>query len=94
MPEAWDRHLIPIGEWQHPRGVMHGLAHGEIRVKASEMDVMQAAEGGDEIYPDGLIVNEALQQLRQLSSEKEKPFFLAVGIIKPHLPFGGAKNIF
>ena len=23
MPESWDRHLLPAGEWQHPRGWMH-----------------------------------------------------------------------
>ena len=31
MPKAWDRHLMPVGEWEHPRGTMHGLARGEIR---------------------------------------------------------------
>ena len=41
MPNAWDRHLMPCGDWQHPRGAMHGLAHGEIRVKAGDMDVFQ-----------------------------------------------------
>ena len=31
MPDSWDRHLLPAGPWQHPRGSMHGLANGEIR---------------------------------------------------------------
>ena len=38
MPNSWDRHLLPAGPWQHPRGWMHGLANGEIRVKAGDMD--------------------------------------------------------
>lgn len=88
MPDSWDRHLLPAGDWKHPRGAMHGLAHGEIRGKAQEMDVFQSSEGGDDIYPDGLIVNESLKQLEQLTADKSKPFFLAVGIIRPHLPFG------
>ena len=88
MPGSWDRHLLPSGDWQHPRGVMHGLANGEIRKNAKDMDVYQSTEGPDEIYPDGLIVNEALDQLDQLSADQQKPFFLAVGIIRPHLPFG------
>jgi iduronate 2-sulfatase len=67
---------------------MHGLAHGEIRVNAGEMDVFQALEGPDSIYPDGVSVDEALRQLDQLSSDSPKPFFLAVGILRPHLPFG------
>jgi arylsulfatase A-like enzyme len=39
MPNSWDRHLLPAGPWRHPRGWMHGLAHGEIRIDAGEMDV-------------------------------------------------------
>ena len=51
------------------------------------MDVYQAFDGPDGAYPDGLITDETLRQLDDLSSGK-KPFFLAVGIIRPHLPFG------
>ena len=90
MPRSWDRHLLPFGDWQHPRGWMHGLANGEIRIKAGEMDVLQATEGGDEIYPDGNSINEALNQI-ELLADDEKPFFLAVGILRPHLPFGAPK---
>jgi len=91
MPLSWDRHLMPAGPWQHPRGAMHGLAHGEIRKRAGDMDVFQSVEGPDTIYPDGLTTEEALRQLDRLAqgeSEGKKPFFLAVGIIRPHLPFG------
>lgn len=94
IPKAWDKHLMPVAEWEHPRGMMHGLAHGEIRVKASDMDVYQTVEGDDTIYPDGAITSEALKQLTALSADDQKPFFLAVGIIKPHLPFGAPKRYF
>ena len=94
VPNAWDRYLMPVAEWEHPRGMMHGLAHGEIRVKSSDMDVFQTVEGDDNIYPDGAITDEALKQLRELTTSNEKPFFLAVGIIKPHLPFGAPKSYF
>jgi iduronate 2-sulfatase len=67
---------------------MHGLAFGEIRKNEGDMDVFQSAEGDDTIYPDGIITNEALNQLKLLTADKDKPFFLAVGIIRPHLPFG------
>ncbi|MCR9294486.1 MAG: sulfatase [bacterium] len=87
MPNSWDRHLLPAGAWQHPRGWMHGLAHGEIRESAESMDVYQSLEGADDIYPDGVSVAEALRQM-DLLSHQEKPFFLAVGILRPHLPFG------
>ena len=45
LPGAWDRHLMPVGSWIHPRGAMHGLANGEIRIKSDEMDVFQSTEG-------------------------------------------------
>jgi iduronate 2-sulfatase len=88
MPNSWDRHLLPAGDWQHPRGSMHGLAHGEIREQAGDMDVFQSVKGPDSIYPDGLITDEALKQMDLLGKDADKPFFLAVGIIRPHLPFG------
>ena len=69
MPDAWDRHLMPVAEWDHPRGAMHGLANGEIRLKANEMDVFQSVEGDDTIYPDGLITAEALQQMNMTMGE-------------------------
>ncbi|HSP43887.1 MAG TPA: sulfatase-like hydrolase/transferase, partial [Luteolibacter sp.] len=86
MPGAWDRHLLPAGAWKHPRGWMHGLANGEIR--GGKMDVFQALEGPDDIYPDGIMIDEALRQMQQLADDEERPFFLAVGILRPHLPFG------
>ena len=94
MPNSWDRYLMPVAEWEHPRGMMHGLANGEIREQSNKMDVFQNVEGNDTIYPDGMIMDEALKQLRDLSENQEKPFFLAVGIIKPHLPFGAPKSYF
>ncbi|MGQ9913273.1 MAG: sulfatase [Thermogutta sp.] len=87
MPFSWDRALLPVGPWQHPRGWMHGLANGEIRGDPGKMDVFQAVEGPDSIYPDGVAIPEALRQLEQLAAD-DKPFFLAVGILRPHLPFG------
>ncbi len=93
MPNSWDRHLLPAGDWQHPRGHMHGLAHGEIRKNAKDMDIYQAKNGTDKIYPDGLTIEESLKQLDQLAKD-DKPFFLAVGIIRPHLPFGAPEKYF
>ncbi len=87
MPESWDRHLLPAGDWQHPRGWMHGLANGEIRGNAKDMDVFQSVDGPDSMYPDGISVHEGVRQLTELAAA-EKPFFLAIGILRPHLPFG------
>ena len=51
------------------------------------MDVFQSVDGPDSIYPDGISVNEGIHQLNELTGA-EKPFFLAIGILRPHLPFG------
>lgn len=90
MPGAWDRHLMPTGDWLHPRGAMHGLANGEIREDVP-MKLFQSAIGDDDIYPDGLITHMSLDQLDDLAvsyKQKHEPFFLAIGWLKPHLPFG------
>ncbi|WP_372808954.1 sulfatase [Pontiella sp.] len=92
VPNAWDRHLMPVGEWETPLGAMHGLAHGKTRPrKGGSYDVFESAVGPDTIYPDGLIAEEGLRQLEELAAG-DKPFFLAIGLIKPHLPFGAPKK--
>ncbi|MDP0489845.1 MAG: sulfatase [Verrucomicrobiota bacterium JB023] len=95
MPESWDRHLMPTGPWGHPRGAMHGLANGETRqrVEKGSMAVFQSFDGPDTSYPDGLILEESLAQLEDLAAA-EDPFFLAVGFIRPHLPFGSPAKYF
>ncbi len=87
MPGSWDRHLLPAGPWKHPRGAMHGLANGEIRNNAKDMDIFQSLGESDSTHPDGLIADESIAQL-ELLAKADKPFFLAAGIIRPHLPFG------
>lgn len=86
MPGAWDRQPLPCGPWKSPEGVMHGLANGATR-DGKSYPALQAEDGPDTVYPDGLIAESALQEMDQLAAAK-KPFFLAVGLIRPHLPFG------
>ena len=92
MPNAWDRHIMPVAEWEHPRGAMHGYANGKQRIKKSgEAFLFEAVDGPDTIYPDGLIAEEGLRQLETLAAA-DTPFFLAIGLIKPHLPFGAPQK--
>lgn len=90
MPGAWDKHLMPVWEWESPRGAMHGLSFGKTR-DSNHRDVIETVDGLDNSYPDGRIAEEGLNQLEQLTASK-KPFFLAIGLIKPHLPFGVPKK--
>jgi len=51
----------------------------------------RAAEGGDDAQPDGINTNAAL---RILEKHHSKPFFLALGLHKPHDPFIAPKEYF
>ena len=46
----------------------------------------EAADAPDEAYGDGMIARKAVEDLWRLS-KRDEPFFLAVGFLKPHLPF-------
>lgn len=51
----------------------------------------ECADVPDEAYNDGQIAQRASETLQQLK-EQNKPFFLAVGFLKPHLPFNAPKR--
>ena len=48
-------------------------------------------EGHDTLYFDGITVRKSLKDLERLKSMGQ-PFFLAVGFLKPHLPFNAPKK--
>lgn len=54
----------------------------------------EAADVGDAAYPDGLNTLFAVQELSRLSRNKDKPFFLALGLYKPHLPWNAPKKYY
>ncbi len=41
----------------------------------------------DTAYADGRVANHAIERLRTLKEQSEKPFFMAVGFVRPHMPF-------
>lgn len=49
----------------------------------------ESPDVGDKGYPDGWIAEHAVQLLNEL---KDEPFLLAVGFMKPHLPFNAPKK--
>lgn len=51
----------------------------------------ECADVPDETYRDGQLANMATAMLDSLS-RNDKPFFLAVGFIRPHLPFNAPKK--
>lgn len=51
----------------------------------------EAADVDDDSYRDGQIATRAVQELGRLANT-DQPFLLAVGFIKPHLPFNAPKK--
>jgi iduronate 2-sulfatase len=47
----------------------------------------EKADVPDNAYGDGKIADEAVRRLRAAKDRPDEPFFLAVGFLKPHLPF-------
>src|SRR5690606_4276622 len=97
LPGAWDVSVMPSGPWKTPEGAMHGYAKGRTRRAAgndkSGKPVSEAGGAEDLDYPDAWIAEEAVSRLKELA-EGEQPFFMAVGFIKPHLPFAAPASYF
>ena len=60
------------------------LLQKDSKAKASEM-----ADVPDNAYIDGQVADQALEVLKKV---KNKPFFLAIGFRRPHLPFSAPKK--
>ncbi|HKS37660.1 MAG TPA: sulfatase-like hydrolase/transferase [Verrucomicrobiae bacterium] len=52
----------------------------------------ESADVPDNAYPDGKIADEAIRRLQSAKAKQAEPFFLAVGFLKPHLPFCAPKK--
>jgi iduronate 2-sulfatase len=59
------------------------------RSNAMKGPAYECADVPDNTYSDGAIADAAIEMLREA---KDKPFFLAVGFLKPHLPFVAPKK--
>ena len=52
----------------------------------------ESADVPDDRYGDGMIADEAVKRLQAAKQKPDEPFFLAVGFLKPHLPFVAPKK--
>ena len=86
---------FPQGEWQGWQAYVLPESHKQIKTTGSVGGIsgpsFEAPDAPDHIYPDGMIAEEAIRQLRDFKNT-EQPFFLAVGFLKPHLPFNAPKK--
>ena len=53
--------------------------------------VLEAPDVADNAYPDGQIADKTITDLKRLAKQ-DKPFFMACGFMKPHLPFYAPKK--
>jgi iduronate 2-sulfatase len=52
----------------------------------------ESADVADNAYADGQLADEVVRRLEQAAAKPDKPFFMAVGFVKPHLPFCAPKK--
>jgi iduronate 2-sulfatase len=90
LPGVWDRSWIPDSPWKTPEAMMHGYAHGRPRERGVSPPT-EAHDGPDTAYPDAWVSKEAVATLQSLADSKQ-PWFFAVGLFKPHLPFAAPQH--
>ena len=85
--------LIDLINKIREEGIKNGLKGKELEdfVANGHRPLYEAIDVPDDAYIDGANTQKAIRQLNQLASE-EKPFFMAVGLTKPHLPFVAPKK--
>lgn len=85
----------PQGDWQGWQAYVLPESHKQIEPRPGGAGIngpsFEWPDAPDHIYPDGMIAEEAIQKMRQFGNSGE-PFFLAVGFLKPHLPFNAPKK--
>ena len=85
-----------VGHWSEPPWRANGAGQGQkvyaLTENAQEFEELgrsvafEAANVDDFAYPSGQVVEKSIADLERLAGSGE-PFFLAVGLWKPHLPF-------
>jgi iduronate 2-sulfatase len=93
-PASWTDRFNSLGpEWKAP-GIGETLeknADGKKSVVGGNTFVIVAADGDDTVHSDGKTSAKACELIAQHSKE---PFFLAVGFVRPHVPFVAPKKYF
>ena len=81
-PYSWDYTINPRGRDKDDEDLIFSLVPGQFGGTMSWL----AASGTDEEQTDGIAATEASRLLRQYA-KNETPFFLAVGLYRPHTPY-------
>jgi iduronate 2-sulfatase len=89
------RYALP--ESRAPRGLTReeALFSNEPGQRAARLPrgaAYESADVPDSAYPDGQLAEEAIRRLQSAAKNPDQPFFIAVGFVKPHLPFCAPKK--
>ncbi|MEX0593653.1 MAG: sulfatase [Balneolaceae bacterium] len=86
-PASWDERYNSQGPEWTAEGEAELVQNNPYGLKPREggnvMTVVKA-DGGDNVHSDGKTAEKAMELIRNRS---EEPFFLAVGFVRPHVPF-------
>ena len=88
-PYSWDQTINPRGRDKDDESQIFSLRPGSFGGTLSWL----AADGTDEEQTDGIAATEAVRLLKQRAADKQ-PFFLAVGLYRPHTPFVAPRKYF
>ena len=79
--------------WKGPKGDWRNYLNPKYKhvYYPTPAPAWESQDVDDSAYKDGQVVDRAIQHLDQLKSS-DKNFFLAVGLVKPHLPFNAPKK--
>ncbi len=94
-PISWtERHNSPGPEWKAPGNgeTLEGNPDGKKPVVGGNTFVVVEAEGDDLVHSDGKTAAKAVEIIQQRTGKG--PFFLAVGFVRPHVPFVAPANYY
>lgn len=86
-PGGFPEHLYALPKNKAMRRAAGTRTPGSRKLSGPRGPAVESADVPDQAYSDGLIADEAIRRLRAAAARPATPFFLAVGFVKPHLPF-------
>ena len=93
-PDSWTERFNSQGpEWKSSGSaeLVQNNPEGTIERKGGNVMTLVQSEGGDLAQSDGKTAQKVIELIRQ---HKNEPFFLAVGLVRPHVPFVAPKEYF